>query len=381
MKKILSICMIILILPTIVLATEDPNVVVDSDMLLNYETTEDGIMLLSEDSEELTSEVNGDIYKMEEETNISEKVFGDVYILSEKANITSSQIDGNIFVIADEVNISGNVTGYAYIIANKIEISGIIQGAYIITNEINITENGIIRNDVKVIAENFDLNGTIYRNLQIISENININKNNNDASIFGDVSYNGNLNIEDGLILGGITEFELPEIETEEKEEPIIDITGIITNIVTALLVIILIVNIFSDKCKYKQYTSIQCIKDITVGFGLVILIPILSVLAMITIIGFPIGLLTILVYCLALYIAIPVASIEIANMILKDKEQKSTKIFASIGVFVVLEILRYIPVIGGIIRFLIILFGLRTIIEYIFNKNEQNTDDVIIEQ
>ena len=221
---ILIITIVFIVAPLIVNATEDPNVVVDADMLLNFETTEEGIMPLSEDSQIAESLiVKNDVFKIDSQTSISEIVYGDVYIISDYVDISSPQIEGNIFIIANNVKISGNVNGYLYVISQKLEISGVVQGAYLMSNNVNITENGIIRNDVKVITNTFNLNGTIYRNAQISSENINITPNVENAyNIFGSLSYIGNLNSDENLIGGEITKHETPEVEEQENNPLVI---------------------------------------------------------------------------------------------------------------------------------------------------------------
>lgn len=386
---ILIITIVFIVAPLIVNATEDPNVVVDADMLLNFETTEEGIMPLSEDSQIAESLiVKNDVFKIDSQTSISEIVYGDVYIISDYVDISSPQIEGNIFIIANNVKISGNVNGYLYVISQKLEISGVVQGAYLMSNNVNITENGIIRNDVKVITNTFNLNGTIYRNAQISSENINITPNVENAyNIFGSLSYIGNLNSDENLIGGEITKHETPEVEEQEKEEAKVSITDIITNIVTGLIIISIIVLAFENKCKYKEYKALDLIVDVTLGFGILVGVPILCIILLVTIIGIPVSLIAILLYIIVLCSAMSVTSIEISNYIIKKmnkEDKKSTKIFIALAVYIVFEILNYIPILGGIINFLAMLFGIRHLMLYIFFNNNKGIDsnqDVIIEK
>lgn len=377
---ILIVFILVLVSSNISIAYEEPNVIVDADMLLNSENTENGIMLLSEESDIADDLIiNNDVYKIETQTILSEVINGDVYIISDYVDIKSSHIDGNVFIIANNVKISGNINGYMYIISQNIEISGMVQGVYAVTSNMNIADTGIIRNDAKVVTNNLNLNGTIYRNAYISSENINIISNEENKNIYGSLSYEGNLQADENLIAGEIIKHERPTQEVEEKEEPKVSVTNIITNIVTGLIIITIIVFAFENKCKYKKYKVLDLIVDTTLGFGILVGVPILCIILLCTIIGIPLSLIALLLYIIVLLSAISVTSIEIANYIMKKnnkEEKKSTKILIALIIYAIFEILNFVPVLGGIINFLAMLFGIRHFMLYIFFNNNKTIDE-----
>lgn len=387
-KFVICLIMFILLISNISFATDlrtiDVGNTVSEVENSNIETElEDGIMPISE-NEEITEYTQGDVCKIDKQATISDLTYGDLYIISEKAIISSDKIEGNAFIIADEVEISGNISGYAYIIADKIKISGSITGAYIIADDVEIDESASILTDIKAISKEFNLSGIIYRNLSIISNNITIERNSSNLNIFGSLNYAGNLNADEELIMGEIIKYELPEKQVNPKAETIEKITNFVTKMITSLVIIALIIYIFNDKCKYKDIGATEYIKDIVLGFLLLILVPIIAIGVMFTIIGIPIAMLAILFYCLALYIALPVSSIKIANIILKqNSDSKVKKTLVAFVVSIVFEVLTYVPVIGGIIRFLAILLGFEIILKTIFIKNKKNDkeQDVISDE
>jgi len=385
MKKSLKIIMFFVILiltSTIVFATE-------SDVVNQYDETEIadeyGIMPISQFYDEneyltngnLNNYENTDIWKIENHTDIQNSVYGDIYVMSNSVNISSEIIEGNVFVMADNVKISGNIYGSVFIMANSVEVSGKIQDAYIMANKVNITETGEISRNVKVGANTFNLKGVIYRNLSVAAENINIEEIPAGVNVFGNLDYSGKLNANESQISGEIKEIEIPKPEINKKAVFVSSMTDFIIQIVTALAVIALIVYVSTYKYEKKEIQVVDYLKDIGIGFLYFCMIPIVSVILMITVIGLPIGIFGLLLYFIAIYISIPITSIEISKLVLKENGTKVKSIFIALLIFVVFKIVKYIPIIGDIIRLLAILFGIRIIVKTILNKRPKKAEEI----
>lgn len=338
------------------------------------------IMLLSETAlQEDTSVVatNGDLYYIDEEVEITDEIVnGDVYVIAQKVKISSNIIYGNIFVIAEEIDIQSSITGYAYIMAEKINLTGAVEGMYVLADEFNVNNGAIINTDIKTICDKFNLNGIIARNLLISAEDINIKSTGEyEVSVKGNITYSGNLDADEELIQGQINKVEVPTPNVEEiqKAKTKSEITDFIIKSLTALVIIAIVVLLLKDKFNYEKRESISYVKDIAIGFGLLILIPIAAIIICITIIGLPIGIIAIILYALALYVSLPIASIVIANQIFNEKlDTNVKKIFAGLLIYVIIKGIAYLPVIGGIINFLSILFGFEVILKKIFIRNKK---------
>ena len=153
--------------------------------------------------------------------------------------------------------------------------------------------------------------------------------------------------------------------------------TDFIIQIVTALAVIALIVYVSTYKYEKKEIQVVDYLKDIGIGFLYFCMIPIVSVILMITVIGLPIGIFGLLLYFIAIYISIPITSIEISKLVLKENGTKVKSIFIALLIFVVFKIVKYIPIIGDIIRLLAILFGIRIIVKTILNKRPKKAEEI----
>ncbi len=359
LKVIVSVFFVIILLTlNIAFATENQNVM--SNSIAEDSSEEDALV---------THESNTDICKMENYTEISNPVNGDLYIMSNSVDVSSEFVEGNAFIMGNTVKISGNIYGDAFIMANHVEISGKIDGAYIMANTVDITETAEIERDVKVGADTFNLKGIIYRNLVVASTNININENPTGINVFGKLSYNGNLNVNEDQVVGEIVEVDVPKVEINKKALLVSTITDFIVTSITALVIIALIVYISDNKYENKDTKISNYVKDIAWGFLYLCMIPIISAILIATLIGIPIGIFGLILYFLGLYISIPVTSIEISKLILKENNAKIKITFVAFLVFVGFKIIGLVPSIGGMIRFLAILYGLKTVVKTVFNK------------
>lgn len=389
MKKILksiTIFAVLILISISAFATEVADNSVNEDLSSYDQNIEDGIMPISYISNEdfissdpyLKNYETSDIWRMENHTKIENSVYGDLYIMSNSAEILSNSIEGNAFIMADSVKISGNIYGSVFIMANNVEISGKIEDAYIMANTVNITETGEISRNIKVGANTFNLKGSIYRNLSVVSDNINMESNSAGVSVAGNLKYSGNLNADESQIYGEIEEVDISKFEVNKTEKAVSLITDFIVEIITALVIIALIVYFANCKYENKDIVLSDYAKDIGLGFLYLIIIPAVSILLMITVIGLPIGIFGLLLYIMGLYIAIPVASIEIARLILKENNTRLKHTFCALAVLVLFKILKYVPVIGDIVRFLGILLGIRIIVKTIFKKKSNKEKEVV---
>ncbi len=115
-------------------------------------------------------------------------------------------------------------------------------------------------------------------------------------------------------------------------------------------------------------------LKNTGKGALMLIFLPILSVVLMLSVIGVGFGLIVLVLYIIGLCVAIPIASVEIAHRILAKKEEVKKGLWIGLSIVVSLLIwaMKFVPVIGGIIRFILVLIGLGIICSLIFQRNKK---------
>ena len=348
--------------------------------------------------------INDDLYIAEDEINIEKVINGNAYLMGNTVSINSEYIDGNIFIIANEVNINSDIYMSAYIIADKINInSGAITDAYFMANKVDIGEEAYIYRNARIATDTLNLNGEISGNLYSLADTNNIN-----GRIGGKLTYSGVLNKGTDAIIES-TE-EIKTIEKSSIDSNIKEIGASIKRfftawkICTAIIVIFIIVllkresfNIVEkDENSKKVYCTSKSVQKLPIDIlkGLVYLgLSFFIILVLFfTILGIPLGLLLISVFSVTLYIATPIACIEIAQLI-KIKSDSKGKIkfiiaLVAIAVYILLVLIKSIGTIGVLAKFLsflILLYGLGTIVNMVFFRNDEknfsnnNKNDEII--
>lgn len=96
------------------------------------------------------------------------------------------------------------------------------------------------------------------------------------------------------------------------------------------------------------------------IGWGLLFLtvIPLLACLFIITLIGIPLGVVTILIYVISLSLAKLLAGLSLGSRLLKDAKLQKPYLSLVLGL-VIMVILQLIPIFGWLAYFILILFGL----------------------
>ena len=332
--------------------------------------------------------INDDYYYIGDDFSLEKDVNGNVYLIGDKIDLKSGTIAGNVFIIANEVNINSDIYMSLYVMADKINIeSGEIVDAYLMANSINVDKEVFIDRNAKIASDSLDIDGEIFGNLYCISQNIKIN-----GTIDGKLTYSGNLNQEEEARINEVEKKEIPtDINLEESFNSFVSIIKriiLVWKIITGTIVILVIFlltkncikinNIDDDKVYYidKKFDNSDMV---TIIKGLLyIVIMFVSIIGLlITIIGIPASLLLFLVYIVTIYIAMPVSSIEIAELLgIKAKSEgklKAIVALCSIVIYVIVLFLAKIPTIGTLISFIVTLYGLGSIVNFVFFRKEKN--------
>lgn len=360
--------------------------VASEDMLIDgafenlYSSEEDGIMPISGDYEIPTELIDSDIYLCEQNISIEKEVNGNIYVIGKTIDISSSYLNGNIFAIGQDVTINGLISGSVYVIGENINIGATaVDTVYALGKNVSLDTNSNVMCDFKVSGENLNIAGNINRNLEAYVENINIDES-SEYIAKGNVSYSKDFSDPRG-ILGEVSVTQHQESEkTIEEVKKVVVLDRIKSEIITVISTAIIIAVIYlivknNQTIKVENYSQ-EIGTNLLKGFLSLIIIPVVALILLFTIIGIPLSLLLITLYIVALFISIPVASLRIAEIGYNVKPINSNKAFIilyAICVYIVIKLIALIPVIGGLINFLVVLYGLGNLIKYIFPSKKQN--------
>jgi hypothetical protein len=266
-------------------------------------------------------------------------------------------------------------------------ISGIIYDLYTYSTNFDLTTNGGIARDAYIFANKATLLGQIYRNVNISSDEISLidEEGNEFSPISGDFNYISKSQIdeiEEYVIQGAVNYKE--KNNTEEKLSNYDNVKNIFISVLASavyVLVIFGVMKIIAPQFKNNIGKIIRNNWAISLLVGLItmlieIVAVVVSIILLFTRIFTPIALIALALMVIIIYISNAIFSISIYEM-LKEKNEKLQEgsfinILVLAGISIAVNIIKRIPIIGGIAGLLIYLTGQGIIIKNYLPKNDK---------
>lgn len=363
LKKFFSITIICALLIAFfagVVYAEENNLTTSQEV--NYD---DDIMLINSNDEtnqvamDNMKNIRDDVYLLDSDVTLKDNVDGNVYIMAKDVEITSEEISGNVFICAEEINIRNTyINGSLFLVGEKINVTAFASDAYIAGNKVTLGEETRILRDLRVAADKLEINGVISRNVFASADDI---KMNNNTIVEGNFNYSSKneINISEN-VRGEINFEELKENDKTNSNNVIDYIKGILTSIASSALIILFIIFVLP---KFNQNISeAKLLESFGLGIGFLVVVPIITILLFMTIIGVMPAFLLIAIYIAMLAIGYTISAISIAGKIYKRINQEgNSKLYIflfTIITLIALNLISSIPVIGGIVSFVLTMIG-----------------------
>lgn len=292
-------------------------------------------------------------YQIKTESNIN----GDAFLFASKITL-KEEVSDNAFIAGQGVEIQGKIAHDLFAIAADLSLdknSQVLGNAYLGAAIVDLA--GTIKGNVYVGADSLKISGTIEGDLKAEVDKLTLDST---AQVKGKITYTSK---NEAKIVSGATYGAM------EKKEKVVQAggwrdkgfwSGKLYSLLGSLLVGIILLTLVP-----KYFSAIaEIIKNkpwLSLGWGLLFLIitPVIMVIAMVIIIGFPLAMIAAGLYLLAIYLAKIFAGLTVGNLISKGKW---TPIWALTGGMLIIVLLSIVPWIGGLINFVVILAGLGAI-------------------
>ena len=338
-------------------------------------------------------EINSFHTVADDNVTFEDTVNGDSAIAGNLVDIIGN-IDGIGFIAGQTVNVNGNLE-YGFLAGQNVNINGqISKNIYAAGETITLSKDANIGKDLFLAGDSINLNGNIQRNINIYASTVTIKKgttiNGNitieasnikvedGASIKGTLKYNEDAknDISDNSSIGKTTTYEITKDEGFNTSE----ILSSILNMVVVFLSITIIIPKTLDKTNeiYKKKNN-NYIKNIGIGFLILICVPLISLILLASNIGVYLGLIQVALYAIAIYLSFIISGYILGNLILvKLMKLNTNKYLSGIIGIILLKILMVIPVLSTIICLIAITLGLATIWNLLQKdeKEEENKKD-----
>lgn len=332
------------------------NIVVESGQTLEKTS------FLSGNNIRVDGNINATTFVAASNVEINGDIDGDLFIAAQSVLINGT-VKGSIFTGSQNITINGNIENNIYSAGATVNLKAKTEGsAFLAGQNIYIEDEATIEKDVFVGGAEVFQNGVIDGDLNSSSNSLDI-----DGIIGGDLNYRSikEANLSNDGKIEGNTNWTQIEVETEKETSYLPTILGIIFSILSALVVWLVIRLIrptfwinFADKIIQKPLK--------TFGLGMLgfFIVPLIIVILMITIIGIPLSLIVLVLYLIALYISKIILSVFIAFSFQRKFNWSNAQVFWIFLLSIILiSILSAVPILGWFIRFIIVGFGIGSII------------------
>jgi len=321
--------------------------------------------------------IDGDLYVGGETIIIDGTINGDL-IAAGSTIMVNGTVNGNIIAAGGTIDINGEVTHAVRIIGEILNINGTIGRDLLVAgNKVSIASTAEIGSDLLLGAGTARIDGLIKGDINSGVEHLTIAST---ASIQGKLTYisENEANIQSGAQIRGTITHKLPDIKErlavgthrlpDVKER--LTLVGFWGRVIGFLMTLVLgIVIVLLAPRRVKAVTeSIRTRPWASLGWGAIILIftPIAALIACITIIGLPLGLITLVLYTIAICLTQLFIGLFIGQLIIggsRGVESRAALVGALVLGLAILSILRLIPYLGAVIWLATILFGLGAIL------------------
>ena len=348
-KIILTFIVILCMLSTCVLATNNTNEQSGNDILASYETN--------------YQYTDSDLFLFDTNIEISEIVDGNVFAYGNSVKITG-EIYGNLFVFANSLDIAKEaiIHGSVFTYATDITVSGIVSDIYAMSNNFSLKGNAILARNLYLNSSNVSLSGQISRDAFINIDNLSFG-NNDKVVVKGNLNYTSKQEVQiPENSIGGTVNYT--PIKTNTENLILSKIYSILTALVFSFVLIMLSIWIapnFKDRaCEIISKKSFKAF-----GIGLLVLFGtiIASFILLISTYGFgsSIAAFAIVLLILCLVISNTVFSIAIGKLLANKFNFTKNIAFVvlALATVLVIELVKLIPYIGGSITFITAIIGL----------------------
>jgi cytoskeletal protein CcmA (bactofilin family) len=331
--------------------------------------------------------IDDDLYVFGDTIVISGTILGDAVVFGREV-IVDGQVSGNLLVFAETIRINGEVAGTIRGGANNIFFQG-TTGRDLMMAANSITVSGTIGQDYFAAASSSAVTGSVGRDIRASINRLAI-----DAPVGGDVHVVvGDLTFGSGaavdglvnytseneavvdskaVILGSLNRFDPPTNDMTAVSQRS-SVWGFVRPILSLLALALLMILVFPGLCK----GTAQVIKEQpgkSAGAGAIVLFatPFAALLLLITVIGAPISMLSMLLYIVVICLSRVFAGYFLAQLVLDRVGKQLHPVLTMLGGVLVLALLFKIPYIGWILQLAAVLFAAGAFIIYLYGKQEK---------
>jgi cytoskeletal protein CcmA (bactofilin family) len=333
-----------------------------------------------------TETVNGNYFNAGDRVTLSGTVNGDVYVAGGTVMVEGA-INGDLIAAGGTVTVRGNVSQDVRVLGGQVVISGTVGesvsaagGTVIVTDSARIGDSLVVASgnlemyapvagEADIAAGDVVIGGTIGDDMKAAVGELTLTS---DAQIAGDLTYwsDAEVQVQQGAQVAGQITREQP-LRQPRVDAPAIGagLAGLailfkIGNFILYLIVGLLIIKLLPN---YTNRTlgviSRKPWISLLAGFFTLLIFPVVFFGLLITIIGIPIAFLLLPILIVLIYLGVIFVSLFIGQKILGYFSNKARVGWALVVGLIVYELATLLPIVGGLITLVVIMFGLGAVL------------------
>jgi len=314
--------------------------------------------------------INGDLWAAGGTITVNGIVNGSVMAVGRTVSI-NGDVGHAVRAAGETIIINGDIGGDVMVGCSKVSIAGTAKiGRDLLFGAGVARVDGFVEGDIKGSGGEVAISNGVRGNVELEVESLAILPT---ANIQGSLTYTSEeeADIQSGAQIVGGTTHKLPEVKEERaKAFPFVLFSGIggkVTGFFMALIAGLVII-LLAPRRLTSVAEAIRTRPGPSAGWGALILFatPIAAIIVCITIIGIPVGLISLALWGMAIYLAQIPVGLLIGRLIIgrfKRVERKAIMVGALALGLVILRLLGLIPYLGFFIALAVVLFGLGAVV------------------
>jgi cytoskeletal protein CcmA (bactofilin family) len=306
--------------------------------------------------------VQGDLLCVGQNVDITGTIEGDVLCAGQTVTV-SGHVQGDIRVAGQVVNVKGKVDGSVSLVGQNVDIdsaASVARDVTIVGQQLGVA--GTVGRDIEAVGTSFTASSKVGRDLDVTAQTVTLSNGTDIAGFFMYVSAN-NATVDSGAKIAGKTEHKLPPKDAGAQDVmPAMFLSSLIFSFSSFLLIGAALLFV-APRAVRAATNAIQTAPAATLGTGFIALFapPFLAAVLLVSIIGVPLGAVILLAWIISLILGLLFSAQVIGRkIIVKLGWHDPFRNFASLvlGLFV-LFIVSLIPLLGGIVMMLAVVWGM----------------------
>jgi cytoskeletal protein CcmA (bactofilin family) len=333
------------------------------NVTIEKQETVDGAAYMAGTTLIVDGRVRGDLYCAGQDVIVYGVVEGDVLCAGQHLKI-AGEVEGDVRAAGQIVEVLGKVNGSVTLFGQNAYLG---QSA-VVTQDVNIfasnaTLEGKIGRDVLASAQTLTYKAATARNAELTAESINLQAS---SSIGGNLNFTSkadSLANQDQVVAGTATHYPYNIDKKQEQPKTVGKYLAgpLYWFAAFALIGVLLLLALPRFMQRIEQVSVRQPWLTLGCGFLALLVVPLLSVAAMLSLIGIPLGIIMFASFVVALLLSEVVAAYAFGRF-LADKLGWKTRgqryIALALGLFILL-LLALVPILGGLVMLVGVLWGL----------------------